>query len=221
MSTHYSERDIFPLAGGCACGLIRYRLNLPPIIVHCCYCTACQRQTGSVLGLNAVLEPSAVEILPSAPPTVAGTSASPEPVPAGVAPAFAGITAAEDSTREPRPAAETVAVCVPSQSGLGQTVVSCPACRTGLWTYYADAGRNLYYVRVGTLDQPWEIEPDVHIYTRSRQAWMAVNDGKPSFEEYYPKREPLLREDALKRFEAVGPKSQEMWAELKPALGKD
>ncbi|KAJ4325464.1 hypothetical protein N0V84_003516 [Fusarium piperis] len=221
MTTHYSERDIFPLAGGCACGLIRYRLNLAPIIVHCCYCTGCQRQTGSALALNAVMEPSAVEILPSAPPTVAGSPANPEPTQAGVAPAFARITAAEDPTREPRPAADTVAVCLPSESGLGKTGVSCPTCHTGLWTHYADAGRHLYYVRVGTLDEPWQIEPDVHIYTHSRQAWMAVNDGKPSFEGYYPDRRQLLREDALKRFEAVGPKAQEMWAELRPALGRN
>ncbi|RTE77351.1 hypothetical protein BHE90_008170 [Fusarium euwallaceae] len=221
MSTHYSERDIFPLSGGCACGLIRYRLNLPPIIVHACYCTGCQRQTGSVLALNAVIEPSAIEMLPSASPTVAGSPVSPEPVKAGVAPAFARITAAEDPMREPRPAADTVAVCLPSESGLGQTVVTCPTCHTGLWTHYADAGRNLYYVRVGTLDQPWQIEPDVHIYTRSRQAWVAANDGKPSFEEYYPDRRLLLREDALKRFEAMSPKAKEMWAELKPALGRN
>lgn len=221
MSTHYSERDIFPLAGGCACGLIRYRFNLPPIIVHACYCTACQRQTGTAVALNAVVESSAIEILPSASPTVAGLPTSPEPIQAGVAPAFARITAAEDPTREPRPAADTVAVCLPSESGLGQTIASCPACYTGLWTHYADAGRHVYYVRVGTLDQPWQIEPDVHIYTRSRPVWMAANDGKPSFEEYYPDRRPLLREDALKRFDAYRLKTQEMWAELKPALGRN
>ncbi|MDH3578379.1 MAG: aldehyde-activating protein, partial [Gammaproteobacteria bacterium] len=26
------------LDGGCTCGAIRYRLELPPLIVHCCHC---------------------------------------------------------------------------------------------------------------------------------------------------------------------------------------
>ncbi|KAM5356114.1 hypothetical protein ACJ41O_002760 [Fusarium nematophilum] len=224
MSTHYSKKtDIFPLSGGCACGLIRYQLSLPPLIVHCCWCTACQRQTGSVLALNALIESSAITILPSAPPCVAGCPSKPESIPANMMPVFARATSAKSTTTcgQPRPAvAETRAVCLPSQSGLGQTVVSCPACNTGLWNFYGDAGPHISYVRVGTLDKPWEIEPDVHIYTRSRQSFLAVNDGKPSFEEYYPKREELLREDALERFKALGAKIGGYRVELKAAFGE-
>lgn len=106
-------------------------------------------------------------------------------------------------------------MCLPTESGIGQTAVSCPACHTGLWNYYADAGPHLSYIRVGTLDRPWEIEADVHLFTRNRPAWMNVNDGKPSFEEYYGKREDLLRDDALKRYEMLKPKINDMWTELK------
>ncbi|KAJ4272164.1 hypothetical protein NW762_000875 [Fusarium torreyae] len=216
MTTHYSQReDILPLTGGCACGLIRYQLSLPPIIVHCCYCTACQRQTGSILALNAIIESTALTLLPSAPPTFAGTSSNPDPIPAHVQPIFARLTSAESAIREPQPKARTLAVCLPTESGVGQTVISCPACHTGLWNHYVDGGAHLSSIRVGTLDTPWEIEPDVHIYTRSRQSWVTVNDGKPSFEEYYPKREDLLREDGLKRYQALKQKITEMRAELR------
>ncbi|OBS27237.1 hypothetical protein FPOA_01179 [Fusarium poae] len=214
--THYSQRkDILPLTGGCNCGLIRYQLSLHPLLVHCCHCTACQRQTGSVLALNAIIESTALSLIPSAPPTVAGTSANPDPVPTNVQPAFARITSAESAIREPQPQAKTLSVCLPTESGVGQTVVSCPACHTGLWNYYADAGPHVSYIRVGTLDRPWEIEADVHLFTRNRPTWMTVNDGKPSFEEYYAKRGDLLRDDALKRYEMLKPKISDMWAELK------
>lgn len=84
-------------------------------------------------------------------------------------------------------------------------MVQCPACRTTLWNYYADAGPYISYLRVGTLDRPWEIEPDVHIFMRSRFAFLKkVEDGKPQFDEYYPDRMELLREDAKERARALG-----------------
>ncbi|KAF5026499.1 hypothetical protein F66182_1421 [Fusarium sp. NRRL 66182] len=214
MTPHYSQRkDILPLTGGCSCGLMRYQISLPPLLVHACYCTACQRQTGSILGLNAIVESTTLTLLPSAPPTLA----SPEPIPAAVQPVFARLTSAESATRDPQPKPRPLSVCIPTGSGVGQTVVNCPACHTALWKYYCDGGPHLSYVSVGTLDTPWEIEPDVHIYTRCRQSWVTIDDGKPAFDEYYPRREDLLREDALKRFEAVKPKMKEMQAELMAA----
>ncbi|KAF5988416.1 glutathione-dependent formaldehyde-activating [Fusarium coicis] len=212
---HYSQRkDILPLTGGCACGLIRYRLALHPLIVHCCYCTTCQRQTGSICALNAVIESTALTLLPSAPPTIVCSSSYPDPIPAAIHPAFARLTSAGSTAREPRPEAEPVSVCLPTASGVGQTLVGCPVCHTCLWNYYADAGPHLSYVRVGTLDRPWDIQPDVHIYTQSRQSWVTVNDGKPSFEGYYTRREDYLRDDALNRYEALKPQVAEMKAEL-------
>jgi hypothetical protein len=35
------------------------------------------------------------------------------------------------------------------------------------------------------LDEPREIRPDVHIYTRSKVAWVALPDSVPAFEVYY------------------------------------
>ncbi|MDB2448745.1 GFA family protein [bacterium] len=46
----------FPLAGGCTCGQVRYRLTTQPLVVHCCHCTWCQRETGSAFAVNAMIE---------------------------------------------------------------------------------------------------------------------------------------------------------------------
>jgi len=50
------------LEGGCACGQVRYRLARAPLIVHCCHCTECQRQSGSAFAVNALIESACVEV---------------------------------------------------------------------------------------------------------------------------------------------------------------
>ncbi len=49
------------LAGGCACGAIRYKLGAPPLIVHACHCHDCQRITGSAFVINLWIEREFVE----------------------------------------------------------------------------------------------------------------------------------------------------------------
>ncbi|HVZ07826.1 GFA family protein [Rhodopila sp.] len=49
-----------PYAGGCACGEVRYRMQVEPLIVHCCHCKDCQRQTGTAFVLNALVETAQV-----------------------------------------------------------------------------------------------------------------------------------------------------------------
>ena len=44
------------MQGGCDCGGVRYRMNASPIIVHCCHCRWCQRETGSGFVINAIVE---------------------------------------------------------------------------------------------------------------------------------------------------------------------
>ena len=46
----------FPLEGGCDCGAVRYRMETAPLIVHCCHCRWCQRETGASFALNALIE---------------------------------------------------------------------------------------------------------------------------------------------------------------------
>lgn len=49
--------------GRCACGEVRYRLTADPLIVHCCHCLNCQRQTGSAFVINVLIETDCVELL--------------------------------------------------------------------------------------------------------------------------------------------------------------
>jgi hypothetical protein len=214
---HYSEKkDLFPLAGGCCCGLTRFQLTEPPILVHCCHCTSCQRQTGSAFALNAVIESTALVTLPAAAPTISPSHSNPTPLPAGLLPVFARNTGA---TPEAPPAdAKPELICIPSESGVGQTIARCPACHTALWNYYADGGPHIAYVRVGTLDRAWEIDPDVHIFTSSRRAFVAVDDGKPQFEKYYTSREALIGEYARERLARLGPLKESWIAEIKAAM---
>jgi len=47
------------MEGGCACGQTRYRVTGEPVFVNDCYCTLCQRQTGSTSAINAFFEAEA------------------------------------------------------------------------------------------------------------------------------------------------------------------
>ena len=48
--------------GGCAGGEIRYRMAADPMIVHCCHCRWCQRETGSAFVVNALIEADRVVV---------------------------------------------------------------------------------------------------------------------------------------------------------------
>ncbi len=76
------------------------------------------------------------------------------------------------------------AVPVPTDSGSPHDIYRCPKCQTALWSDYGRRAK-LRFVRVGTLDRPSAIEPDVHIYTRSKQPWITLPKDKPAFEAYY------------------------------------
>jgi hypothetical protein len=78
-------------------------------------------------------------------------------------------------------------VPVPTDSGRPHEIHRCPACDTAVWSTYG--GRTaLRFVRVGTLDDPAEVPPDVHIYIRSKQPWVTLPAGTPAFEAYYDSR---------------------------------
>ncbi len=62
--------------GGCSCRTVRYRLTAAPMIVHCCHCSWCQRETGSAFVVNAVVESDRVRVLSGAPQYVLTPSAS-------------------------------------------------------------------------------------------------------------------------------------------------
>ena len=133
------------LEGGCDCRRVRYRMTSAPLIVHCCHCRWCQRESGSAFALNAMIESDRIELL-----------------------------------AEPAELVDT-----PSASGRGQHIARCPHCRVAVWSHYAGAGPLLSFVRVGTLDEPDRLPPDIHIFTASKQPWVVLPPGALAVPEYY------------------------------------
>jgi hypothetical protein len=54
-------------------------------------------------------------------------------------------------------------------------------------------------VRTGTLDDPGALPPDVHIFTRSKQPWVALPDGARAFEVYYDMNKEWTPESLARR----------------------
>jgi hypothetical protein len=80
-------------------------------------------------------------------------------------------------------------VMTPTASGKGQKIVRCPACGVALWSHYAGAGDAVAFVRVGTLDEPDRLPPDIHIFTSSKQPWVVLPPGVPAVPEYYDRKQ--------------------------------
>jgi hypothetical protein len=76
----------------------------------------------------------------------------------------------------------------PSNSGKGQKIFRCPVCHIAVWSNYAGAGDRLRFVRVGTLDTPDRLPPDIHIFTMSKQPWFVLPPNTPAVEEYYDRK---------------------------------
>lgn len=152
----------FPLEGGCTCRHVRYRMLAAPLVVHCCHCRWCQRETGSAFALNAVIESEWLIDLAAAP----------------------------------------VLIDTPSASGEGQQIARCPHCKVALWSHYAGAGPLVKFVRVGTLDEPDHLPPDIHIFTASRQPWVVLPAEARTVPEYY-ERDQVWSAESLARREVL------------------
>ena len=97
-------------------------------------------------------------------------------------------------------AGEPQAVDVPRDDGSTQRIYRCPDCQVAVFSEYG--GRAVRFVRGGTLDDPKEITPDVHIYTRSKVGWVALPDGVPAFDDYYDSKQ-LWPAASLERLRAA------------------
>jgi len=96
---------------------------------------------------------------------------------------------------------ETDAVPMPTDSGAAHVIHRCPTCKIALWSTYGGRTK-LRFVRVGTLDEPAALPPDVHIYTRSKLPWVRLPEGAPAFEVYYDSSK-LWPAESLARRKAV------------------
>lgn len=90
-------------------------------------------------------------------------------------------------------------ILAPSESGKGQTVARCPKCKVAIWSNYSGSGPLSRFVRVGTLDEPNQCPPDVHIFTASKQPWVVLPQGAKAFPEFYPDMTVVWSAEALER----------------------
>ena len=109
-----------------------------------------------------------------------------------------------ESDRVPLLVGEVDMVDTPSASGKGQKIARCPTCRVAVWSHYAGAGPILKFVRVGTLDQPDHLPPEIHIFTASKQPWVILPPGTPAVTEYY-NREDFWPPESLARWQRIQP----------------
>ncbi len=94
---------------------------------------------------------------------------------------------------------EVEVVDTPSNSGKGQRISRCPRCRIAVWSNYGGAGDALRFVRVGTLDEPDRLPPDIHIFTAFKQPWVVLPPDTPAVAEYYKAGELWPRESLERR----------------------
>ena len=154
-----SIEDDTTLDGRCTCGAVRYRMAGPPLFVHCCHCSWCQRESGSAFALNAMIETSRLSLLAGTPERVE----------------------------------------IPTNSGKGQIVLRCPSCRIALWSHYAGAGEAVAFLRVGTLEAPDRLPPDIHIFTASKQPWVVLPPDTPAVEAFYSAKDYWPEESLVRR----------------------
>jgi hypothetical protein len=126
------------------------------------------------------------------------------------------LNAMIESDRVKLLAGEADVVDTPSASGLGQKIARCPRCRIALWSHYAGAGPLLKFVRVGTLDSPDHLPPDIHIFTASKQPWVVLSPDIPAVPEYYD-RDRHWPAESLARRQALLPQIEAYKASLQHA----
>ncbi|CAI6335952.1 unnamed protein product [Periconia digitata] len=83
--------DFVPLTGHCNCKALTYTLKAMPMIIHCCHCTWCQRESGSAFALNAQIEcyNLSVNTPPSSPSKQIQPNITHTPSPSGAGQIFA------------------------------------------------------------------------------------------------------------------------------------
>lgn len=95
---------------------------------------------------------------------------------------------------------------LPTASGRPHDVYRCPVCQTAIWSDY---GRRPYlrFVRLCTLDAGPPVDPDVHIFTRSKLPWVSLPKDARVFQEFYDMRSEWPA-DALARRQAASEASR-------------
>lgn len=82
---------------------------------------------------------------------------------------------------------EVEEITVPTPSGAGQDITRCAKCKVAIWSNYNLGGlrERIRFIRVGTLDNPDQLPPDVHIYTCSKQPWVILQKDDQKADMFY------------------------------------
>jgi hypothetical protein len=95
------------------------------------------------------------------------------------------LNAVYEAERVVHTGAEPEIIDTPSASGKGQKIARCPKCKVAIWSNYSQSGALSRFVRVGTLDEPDRLPPDIHIYTSSKQPWVSLPSAAKAVSEFY------------------------------------
>ena len=104
-----------------------------------------------------------------------------------------------ESERVTQLAGEPTVIDTPSASSRGQKIARCPTCQVAVWSHYAGAGARFRFVRVGTLDNPDRMPPDIHIFTASKQPWVILPEGVPVMRGFYDRARHWPKESIERR----------------------
>jgi hypothetical protein len=96
------------------------------------------------------------------------------------------------------------AVPIPRNYG-PHDIYRCRKCKVAVWSDYGHRPQ-IRFVRVGTLDDPSLIRPDIHIFTRSKVPWIRLPRGKPAFKDYYDPRKVWPKKSLQRLRAALGVK---------------
>ena len=102
-------------------------------------------------------------------------------------------------------AGEPQPVDVARDDGSSQTIHRCPDCQVAVYSAYGSP--KVLFVRAGTLDDPSAVEPDVHIFTRSKLPWVELPESVPAFDVYYDSK-ALWPPASLERLAALYPSGE-------------
>ena len=79
-------------------------------------------------------------------------------------------------------------------------IYRCRKCKVAVWSDYGRR-RQIRFVRVGTLDDPKALQPDVHIYTCDKVPWLKLPKETQAFKDYYDRKKvwPKESQERLKK----------------------
>jgi hypothetical protein len=94
-------------------------------------------------------------------------------------------------------------VSMPTESGRPHDIYRCATCKVAVWSDY-NRRPKLRFVRIGTLIRPHDIEPNAHIFVRSKVPWLKLPEGAHAFDIFYDMKTEWPAESLARRKAILG-----------------